>query len=209
MPQLSRTSARRILLGVLVGSLLIAAGVGIVTLLVGTSFNDLQIKILITTLILGAYTLTALCGLTLWGRPMQWLGFLCSAVSLLGFLCALALIWEWISYRSNVFGPRLDEIVIAVTLTCAVLSFSLAHASLLLLLGRRANWEWVRLLTLAFIAIVAGMLISLILKELTNSYGPYDRYFRLLGVAAILDVVGTVLTPVIFRFAPRPAPRNP
>jgi len=83
-----------------------------------------------------------------------------------------------------------------------ILSFSFAHANLLLLLGQRRNTVVLGLLytTVAIIALVALLICLPIATEgdIPGSNG--DGYWRLLGVLAILDVLGTIVLPITGRF---------
>ncbi len=89
----------------------------------------------------------------------------------------------------------------------AVVAATLAQASLLLGLAHRARKAVRRILlaTLALAAVLAAMVGYLILGPEPSG----SVYFRLLGVVAILDVLGTVVVAALTRFgqgAPRPAP---
>ena len=50
--------------------------------------------------------------------------------------------------------------------------------------------------TIGFISIVAVMLIFLVLEIIDE---PGEYYFRLIGVFAILDVLGTIVTPILHK----------
>ena len=78
-----------------------------------------------------------------------------------------------------------------------ILSASIAHSSLLLLITSRKTIVNVSLmLTLLFISIVALMLIILVLSRFDMNF---EFYYRLLGVFAILDVLGTIVTPITLK----------
>ncbi|HKX24616.1 MAG TPA: hypothetical protein VJM46_05245, partial [Candidatus Saccharimonadales bacterium] len=71
-PILNSTKLRSYFVKALIGSLVVAAGAGIVTLLVGT-FDVLQARILLTTLLIGIYSIISLCCMTVFsGRFALW-----------------------------------------------------------------------------------------------------------------------------------------
>ncbi len=72
-----------------------------------------------------------------------------------------------------------------------VLALTLAQACLLLgLAGSRDNLRWLLWPTLALAAVAALIISGMILDE----SGGDDSVWRLLGIIAILDVLGTVVT---------------
>ena len=172
-----------------------AALVGIVALL-GGDFGETQGKILLTTVLFGAFSITALCHLAIADRAMRIVGVSGLLASGVALVTGLVLVWrDWedagLEVWFRVFGAA------------AVLAVSFAHANLLLLLAgrRRAAIRWGLAATLATIAVVAVMLI---LPIVTGGDIPGedagDVYWRVLGVIAILDVLGTVVVPVLALF---------
>ena len=128
--------------------------------------------------------MTGLCGSVLYDRreyvPVAFAGII---VSVIGFLLTVGAIWVYES----------DEIWKSAAIF-SILAFSIAHSSLLLLARTDKKLVGFSLAaTIAFIAIVALMLIYLVLAEADVD----ELYFRLLGVFAILDVFGTILTPIL------------
>ncbi|BAU32915.1 hypothetical protein [Microcella alkaliphila] len=179
-----------------------AAVVGIVALL-GGDFGETQGKILLTTVLFGAASITALCHLAIADRSMR----IVAAAGLLASLAALVpgmvLIWrDW-----NL--PDLDTWLQAFGVA-GILAVSLAHANLLLLLaGRRRRPIRIGLAaTLVAIGIVAILLILPIVTEGDIPGDDGDLYWRVFGVIAILDVLGTVVVPVLAIFV-RDEPRQP
>lgn len=178
----------------------LAAIVGIIALLSG-DFGETQGRIVLTTLLLGATSITALCHLAIADRAMRIVGFVGLAASTVTLVAGLVLIWrDWNS-------PGFDE-WLKVFATAGVIAVSFAHANLLLLLAgrRRAVIRYGLMLTLVMIATVAIMIILPIVSEgdipgLENE----EWYWRLFGVVGILDVLGTVVVPVLAIFV-RDAP---
>ena len=75
-----------------------------------------------------------------------------------------------------------------------ILSVAIAHISLLLLVSPKSeNVRYSLIATIVFVSTVALMLIKSTLTEFEES----EFYFRLLGVFSILDVLGTIATPIL------------
>lgn len=185
-PAIQQFSVRRVFLLLLIISLSASAVIAIAIFLLG-SFGTLQLKVLFTTFIIGVFSLTGLCSSALYDRkiflPLAFSGLACSVVS---FILTTFLIWEFIDFSSDV-GKLLAISVI--------LSISIAHSSLLfLIIPTNKSVQISQAATIVFIAIVCIMLILLVLFEL-NTVGEF--YFRLLGVFAVLDILGTIITPIL------------
>ncbi|MCU1442289.1 MAG: putative hydrolase or acyltransferase of alpha/beta superfamily [Cryobacterium sp.] len=183
---------RRVAVIAIIVSLSLAALVGIFALLFGT-FTEVQGRIMLTTLLIGVVSVLALCDLAGLDRAFRWLSFVGLAAAAVTLVAGLLLIWmDW-----NTGG---DTEILWKTLGIAgTAAVSAAHASLLLLLGRRTNpvvriGLWV---TLALIVVVFGLIAALILTD--GDVGS-EGYARLLGTVAILDVLGTIIVPVVALF---------
>lgn len=181
-------SIKKPFLVVLIIALSISALIGIFIFLLG-DFGDTEARILFTTLAIGAYSLTGLCCAALYEkRKSGLLAPLGMIISVAGLLYTVALIWELSSFM--VLDDSLKVLVILI-----VLAFSTAHSSLLLLITpARTLVTTLLAATILFIAIVALMLITLVFDTVNENVGEF--YYRLLGVFAILDVLGTIVTPI-------------
>ncbi|TFV98902.1 hypothetical protein [Orlajensenia leifsoniae] len=183
---------RRIAVIVIVASFSITALVGIISLLVG-SLGDVQWRILGTTSLVGTFSVLALCHLAIVAGAYRWIAAAGLLVSALALLIGLGMIWapdDWM-FRST-FGWQSFGIT-------AVLAVSAAHANLLLILGRRRR-PLVRIglwVTIGLIALLAALLVL----EIATEWGiSSDGFTRLIGTVAILDVLGTVVVPVLAIF---------
>lgn len=178
-------NVKKAFLAALVASLCLGALVGIVVLLFG-NWGELEAKILLTTLTIGGFSLTGLCSSALLEKKTA-ASFALSgiSVSLIGFLFTTLSIWELITF------PSLWKL-----LTCLItISFSMAHSSLLLLPHPKNQiTKIISYITISFIWIVALMFVFLLLEIIRR---PPDLYFRLMGVFAVLDVLGTITTPIL------------
>ena len=187
-PIIKTFTIKRICLISLIVSLSISALVAIFVFLFG-NFQEIEIKFLATTLIIGGYSLTGLCTSILYDQkkyiPLTLSGII---VSILGFLTAFVLIWE-----ISDFDYILNAAIIFI-----ILALSIAHISLLLLI--RSDKKVINAslaATIVFITIVALMLTYLPLSDFDDVD---EFYYRILGVFAVLDVLGTIVTPILKKF---------
>lgn len=186
MPTAQPISIRGAFLAALIASLSVSALIAIFVFLLG-DFGETEIRLLITTLTIGGYSLTGLCGSVLYDRreyiPLAFAGIM---VSITGFLFTVGAIWFYDS----------DEVWNWVAIF-AILAFSIAHSSLLLFARSDKNLvNYLLTATIASIVIVALMLIHLVFDDVD------EFYFRLLGVFAVLDVLGTIVTPILRKVYP-------
>ena len=173
---------RKSLLIATLSSLVISAAIGILIFLFG-DFNDTQQRLLLTTLAVGGFSLIGLAStvrvLAWWLRPLGPVGLATSVVAL-GL--AVPFIWNLLDY---------PEIVWKFFLTLSVLAFTSAHVSLLGAFSPSNNsilvWRSIAML----IALIVACLIGYGVWGQLNG-GATELYSRGLGVAAILDVLGTV-----------------
>ncbi|MBU4502756.1 MAG: hypothetical protein KKA79_09245 [Nanoarchaeota archaeon] len=183
--------------------MLVAIGIGAVIggyeLLFG-EFNDTTIKVMLTTLIIGGYSLTCLSCAALHEKG-EYPGVTITGMvaSGLAFLTAFMLIWGWFEIEDDLAWKSFFITMIAAG--------SLAQLSMILNLtmGKLNNLvKGFKTGTIISIGIVAGMLILFIMfpdsftnLEKTNP-GFLEYYFRILGFIAILDaMVGTLGTLIL------------
>lgn len=181
---------RSVVVKVVIGSFSVAALMGIAALLGAGGFGDTQGRILATTVVVGIESLAVLCYLGVAGRSTAWLGLVGGLVSLVPFGIALSLTWG-----DDLGGETLWR-TFGVGVTIAA---SLAQACLLLSRDHRSR----TLLGLTLVAamVVAGMIIGPILDQ----GGDDDLYWRLFGVVAILDTLGTIVLIALSLFGGAPA----
>ena len=165
-------------------SLSISALIGIFVFLFG-DFGYIEVRLLLATLTIGGYSLTGLCCSILYEKrkftPLALSGII---ISLIGFLFTVLVIWDAIDF----------EDFWRVLLIFIILAVSTAHSCLLLLIkSKKSLVNGSLLATIVFIFIVALMLIIIVIDE----FDVGEFYFRLLGVFAILDVLGTIVTPIL------------
>ncbi|MCX2718640.1 hypothetical protein [Lentiprolixibacter aurantiacus] len=177
---------KKYFLRTLIVALVISAVIGIVIFLVG-DFGETEIKLLFTTLAIGGFSLTGLSSSTIHNRAgFRSFALIGMLISVLAFLTTIITIWDIID----------PDYMWQTVLIFIILSVSIAHISLLFQISPKTNKVKYALIgTIVFISIVALMLI----KSTINKFEENEFYFRLLGVFAILDVLGTIATPILNR----------
>ena len=179
---------RRVAIIVIIVSLSITALIGIATLITG-SYGELQGKIMLTTLIIGATSVVALCDLAVLGRHVRVVGIAGLLAAAVALVTALILTW----------GTDSSEAVVKTFALAAIAAASIAHASLLLLLSERRRTV-VRSGLWITVALIALLLVLLCIAILSNGQAWGDAYAKLVGTVAILDVLGTIVVPVVSLF---------
>jgi hypothetical protein len=183
-----RGDLTRVFLWALVAFLSVTALLAIVIFLRGR-FEETEVKILLTTVALAVYSLTALCGAALIDHARAGaFGYATIVVSALALVLALVSIWA---------DEGESEGLVKTTFVFMALAGSSAWASLLI--SRRRNTDaaavtWTLAGTTAAIAVLAVTVIGMILRD-----DPSEFSFRLLGVIAVLAVLGTLLLPIVRR----------
>ena len=181
---MGKLNYKRSFLTALIAALILSALIGIYIFLIG-DFGEMENKILTTTVSLAVFSLLGLCSALVHDRKnLSLFSILGMAFSLLGFIASLGILWQIKP------SPRVAETFMILT----ILAFSFAHVSLLLLL--KIKYPMVRYAlysTFAFIVIVAVMLGYVVITH----HDTEGLFFRLLGVFAILDVLGSIVTPLI------------
>lgn len=186
---------RRITVVAIIVSLSLTALVGIVTLLTAT-FGELQGKVVLTTLLVAAFSITALCHLAVVGRALRVVGWVGIGMSGVALILGVVLIWgSWASWN------EIWDDVLKAFATASIIAVSLAHANLLLLLAERRS-PVLRVALFVTVGLIGLLALLIILPIVTDGEIPGDNaepYFRVLGVVAILDALGTIVLPVINR----------
>ena len=165
----------------LIFSLVLSGLLGIIIFLFA-DFNALEVKILFSTLDVGACSLAGLCCSTILNTKFKIFSILGIMIS---GLCMAALLYTIWNYEKIEHYDMLLSLVV-LTATCA-------HISLILLTKTSTQTTiFVLWATVIFISTVGGMLLLLIWRSEQG-----DFFYRLLGVFGILDVLGTIITPIL------------
>jgi hypothetical protein len=185
------TTFRRLAATLTIGSFSIAALMGIAALLGGGSFGESEGRVLLTTLVVGCASICMLCYLATAGTRWSPVGGIGAVVLLLPTVTALVLVWgDWDSHGEGLWKSYGIGVVGAVTLAQICLLLALA--------GARAPLAVVLWGTVALAVVLAILVAGLILGEVDA-----DDTWRLVGVVAILDVLGTLVTIALAKFGAR------
>ncbi len=180
---------RKVLLIVIIGAVLLTALVGLVLIASGKIENN-SIKVVEIIWSIAIYGLFALASLTLLERdqfkPFAYLGLVVAGIALLGNLISTA--------SSGGLGGGL-----LWAAAFSLVSLAFAQTSLLLLVKRRND---VVKVTLIATIVLIGVVTLLIIYPLAHGFsGLSIGYAKTLGVFALLDVAGTIVTPLVSLFS--------
>jgi len=181
-----RSQTQRILLFAFIASIVACGLCGIYVLIVG-DFGQFEGRVLASTASIGGASILALAAAIPWEKrrwpPIGLLGMIAVGV---GLVMILLLIWTkfWrIETFIHFFG------------TSCVFAVALPHIGLLSLARLRRSYEWIRYGTVFAVGCLALTILGLIWFH----EGPDDLLIRVIGVLAIIDVCGTIATPVLHR----------
>ncbi|MHC4415732.1 MAG: hypothetical protein ACYS0G_10645 [Planctomycetota bacterium] len=187
---------RTTFLWTMIVSLVLAALLGIVTLLLPTRYGPHE-EILGSTALFGAFSLMALmCATVLEKRrlvPLMWVGISAAALALVTWL---ALLWF-----ERPMTWRVERFVARTGGTFTVASVLLAQTGLLALPRfDRLSEGGVRRATIGVSILLGAVIVALIwwfdpIEDLIDE----NAIFRILGVLCILTACGTIVTPILWK----------
>jgi F0F1-type ATP synthase assembly protein I len=191
------TAFRRVAATLTIGSFSIAALMGIAALLGAGSFGESEARVLLTTLVVGCASVCVLCYLATAGTRWQAVGGIGSAVVLLPTVTSLLLVWsDWEDTGDGVLRAFGVGVVLAVTLAqvCLLLGVAGSRPNLRLVLGA---------------TVLLAMVVAIIVSSLILGGDGSGDIWRVLGVVAILDVLGTLVTIALAKFVRADEPSVP
>ena len=167
----------------------LSAIIGIFSVLTG-SFGKLQGIILVTTISLGVYSLTGLCCVPMLERPeLRALGVCGIAASILGG--AFAMLTNFLLLVDFSFNDAF--LILIGRFAFLIIAISIAHISLLMRITTNQPLVIItRKCTIAAIGVVALSLLSMLF-----SLDMIGEAWFLLIIFGILDVAGTIGTPIL------------
>lgn len=200
----TRATRRRLLtalVAVIVVSFALAAA-GITVLIIGPE-GDLMSRVLVTTLIVGGFSVGALSCLALWGRAAHTFGVIGAAVNAASAVVALLAVW--VEQGSDDFWRVLNRLLVSGL----IISAAWALASLLLLLSRRRR-SVIRVGLIATL-VALGITVALAVAGVWwDDLADAEIYPRVLGTLGILSALGVVVVPVLaLLLRDGPAARGP
>lgn len=185
---------RRVLVVIIIAAFAAAAAIGIWIIVTGAEQNETTSKVLATTALIGGVSLTSLCHLAIVGRAIRVVGFVGLAASVATLITGLMMIWQdWSTPNNYEYMNNLGK-AFQLSLVAAIF---LAQVNLLLLLSNRLHRAILISLYVTFAAIVVvyGVLAWAILGQ--DIWMSFPDLWKYLAVAAIIDALGTVVTPVL------------
>ena len=167
----------------MVSFIVLSAIIGVFSVLTGT-FGEIQLKILLTTISLGVYSLTGLCSAAILERPkLKGLAAIGIGLSIFGGAFAVLTNWGLVDGWEVILRGRFFFLIAAI---------SIAHVSLLMRITTsqslviKARW-----FTIAAIGVVAFQLLGIVVSS------EPVVIWQLLLIFGILDVTGTIVTPIL------------
>jgi hypothetical protein len=187
----------RAFLFVLIGSLLVACGMGLLAMIIQSHSGRLADRALQTALSVALFSLTSLGCAIAWERD-RWrvvavIGIGCSVLSVPLYLLGIWVRWGWPHW----------EIIFRTMVIMATWCILLSHLSLLALARSKRGWRWTLRWT-RVCAVLLGLGISAMVI-IDPSFPMADVYLRLLGGLAILTAFGTVCVPILHKLGGIPA----
>ncbi len=178
--------SKKLFLKIFVGFLIVSALIGIYIFAIG-DFDELEMMALVSTASGGFFSLMGLVAAAYHEKNKQsLLGKTGIIASVVAFILSLFLIWEWID----------PDIVYKIAFISFVVAPSIAHACLLFFIETdHPTTSMVRKVTIGLICVTAFFLIGGIMIEF--DWG--SLFWRLIGIVGILNVLGTIATPIIHK----------
>ena len=182
---------RKTFLWSMIASLAIAAALGVIAIIFD-SYRSTSEKILVTSLLVSAFSLTALAAAIVLDRhrhrAISWFGISASLLALFvwNFMIWLEP-WRWTDKYD------IDELLAKIGTTFTIVAIWSPHVGLLAMLRLdRAAYHGVRRATWGMISMLALMILYVAWMEEFEDWSG-----RTIGVLAILAACGTVVTPVL------------
>lgn len=184
-----KNNLKKTFLLTMIVSLSLSALIGILVILFG-KFDEFQAKVLISTLAVGGFSLLGLCCSSIFERDkLKIFSIVGMSTCVFGLLHSILLIWGGFESIWE------SEINLKILLTFLIITVSMAQASVLLLIRYKNKKAQISLIsTLALIGLIALIVVGLIYELIIFDN---EMFFKFLTVIVILDVLGTVITPIL------------
>ncbi len=177
---------RTTFLWIMVGSLSLAAALGVVVIIFEQNFGRFGERALATSLLVGGFSLVCLaCAIVLDRKVLRGLMWAGVATSLAALAMWLGMVWV----EPYIYAEEVAKSAGTLTIAC----IWIAHVGMLSLLPlRRPAWRVLRLVTIALAAALALLINGVMWTESFEDWAG-----KSLAVLSILVSCGTVVTPVL------------
>ncbi|MGG7509703.1 hypothetical protein [Plantibacter sp. YIM 135249] len=190
---------RRLLPRIVIGALIAAAVVGVYAVLIG-EFNELCWRLIGTIALFVFFSLVSWYDADVSARRAPWFGAVSVVTSV--FLLIIGLVKIWVPGHPSGFDPWWSPV--SWFLLVGVVRIGLLHVHLVLNTQRRFTGPVMNTVTGCTLALVGLLTLGLAIPLIFVRADVGDVYWRLLGVIAILDVLGTILIPLTYSlFGPK------
>ncbi len=174
----------------MIGSLVGAAGIAVVSVLVG-EFNDALGKALFTLFLVTIHALLSLAYIDnstkRYGTELKFFSNIIFVILVLSFFTSVFGVW-------NLFDV---EVVLRLYGTYGILAFASLHGEMLYgMVNKKPLIDSLVYLNYVFMLIVIALLLPIVWMD-TESFG--DFYFRLLAAAGIVDATLTILAVINYK----------
>lgn len=185
---MEKINLKKAFLMVMIISLISSALVGIVIFLVW-ELGDVELKILWTAITLAVYSILGLCCLLPYERNRNRILWIIGMIlCLLWAIYSIYFVWGFDFFGTSESSARMFA-------TSLIVPFTMAHISLLSLIDySKSLLKTVSILTIWCVSIVAFLLLILVWAELDDAL---EGFIRLIGVSVILDVLWTIVLPIL------------
>jgi hypothetical protein len=191
----NRPLLRRAVLYAVIGSFSLAALMGVVALLAGGRFGQTEGRILSTTLVIGLGSLAVLCCLSTLDTRFRAVGVVGALSVLVPVVSGLYLVWGHWDEDPGTTLLRVLGVGTTVAGTFAQVCLLLAAAG-----GAR------RMRALLWTTVALAVAMAVVITSLVMEWLDGGEHWRWIGVLAILDVLGTIVTIALARFGARREP---
>jgi hypothetical protein len=185
-------SFRRPLLFALIGSVLLAALLGIV-LVLQEKWGWFEIRVILTTIVIATASVCGLaCDLSRTPRGTNALPIAGLILTAIG--AGLILLGMWLDVHWEEYWKTAASV--------SILAVATAHVALLSIARLEGNYWWVYFIACQIIFGLALLLVATIVFEID-----IDRMYRFIAALAILDAAVTVIVPILHRIS-KTAPQS-
>jgi hypothetical protein len=185
---------KRVFLSLFILALAAAAAMAVFVVLFG-KWSELEVKVLLTTASIGAYSLIALgCSVIYHDKNWKWLSVLGILVCAVGLTFAILTNWQLIKPDlSDLFRVRIMFWSVAMAIAATALMVAINSRSTLVIFSKAA--------TVCLIWITT-VLANIAIRDVLGNRAAELLLIKFLTVSSILGLLGVVVTPILNKLPP-------